>query len=1067
MAGTAVCNYSELNGWLWRGPGDQFVFINGRVHHYMKIASSTSQNCGISYFVFDDIASLAGSADAQDVDPQILYDICQGLRDENPLCAELRFLGADARERAESISVIPRMPNQMSHSHFDVCSVMNNRQTGEMRLQVETQNHRVSDVCLDSDMVEPLCFPLLHCHGKPGYTNVIKSQLSPDAYVMARLLMPEKIDFEYMTAQAGYPPLQYIDIRTGEPFAPNELQSQIEEHQWQGVSTSRVLRVNRFMLMARVAQYWLMDFYSRVLDQRMSIVGKMKNRIMMGQTMQTSDALNEHEEQDRIAAGYMDAPKNDSYLPSSVHGSPRHMAALAKNALVLVSEFGCPHVFITLTCNPKWPEIVSQLLNNQTAFDRPDVTAAVFKSRLDQLKVNLRNGKYFDGRELIYTFHVIEYQYRGLPHAHMVARLKDAHDITDQYQQDLIEFVNLHFVAEFPRFEGSEHQNVYRRDGEPEFTELYKKKAIEAVRMHNKHKCSTAINGCKRDSNAQCKRGYSRTETIPETYVDAVTNRIVYRRRTDDDLLIVPYNLQMMMDWDSHINVEYSGSHYCALYLYKYCYKGAARKERIDLSPEQEHDSLDEIKLFIYGRIMCSMAAIWRMYGYQDYPAPEPPVVAFKVRTKAQLADFVKRKEVTDMQMYYSRPAVLEHMTFIEFFKKYNTSSKCPKFYERNGGLENDLTSNRHFFKVKLGHVDDDQYIYVPVREVMRCVRIEMVYVTSGDIYYLRLILLNRKARNDEDVLTYMPVRGGGRPIVCTSYQQSAIAHGYVESIADVTKTYDDMCQNGTGAQCQSYFVVLTVNGYATHPIFDDDQRRSFMHMDYITFQGVSLIVAEQMMLQDLERCFRRSNSSLEKFGFPVPNGVPTELEEANSIWMSLDVQTRQGQLLDSLNLSHPNNDEQQLAFDLIMDTIIGFKDAIREEMVEHVFHFIGGPGGTGKSALFKKLHAACRANGLLIAICACTSLAALLFEGATTAHSLFGYPVEDEDDIDDQNLATCNFKKERSEFLHEVSVIFWDEFISNDRILMEAVLKEFKTRWVGRPRYFVFVCAGDFAQVR
>jgi hypothetical protein len=39
------------------------------------------------------------------------------------------------------------------------------------------------------------------------------------------------------------------------------------------------------------------------------------------------------------------------------------MAALAKNALVLVSEFGCPHVFLTLTCNPKWPEIVSQLLD--------------------------------------------------------------------------------------------------------------------------------------------------------------------------------------------------------------------------------------------------------------------------------------------------------------------------------------------------------------------------------------------------------------------------------------------------------------------------------------------------------------------------------------------------------------------------------------------------------------------------------------------------------------------------------------------------------------------------------
>jgi hypothetical protein len=358
------------------------------------------------------------------------------------------------------------------------------------------------------------------------------------------------------------------------------------------------------------------------------------------------------------------------------------------------------------------------------------------------------------------------------------------------------------------------------------------------------------------------------------------------------------------------------------------------------------------------------------------------------------------------------------------------------------------------------------QYVYVPVRQVKRCVRIEMLYVTSGDIYYLRLILLNRKARSDNDVLTYTPVRGGGEPIVCRSYQQSAIAHGYVDSVADVTATYDDMCANGTGAQCRSYFVVLTVHGYATHAIFDDDERRRFMFMDYIIYNGATEVVAEQTMLQDLERLFRKSNSSLDKFGFPIPDGVPTELAEAVSLWMSLEVQTRQGQLLDSLNVTHPNNDEQQKAFDLIMGSIIDFKDANRDEIVEDIYHFIGGPGGTGKSALMKKLHAACRMNGILIAICAATSLAALLFEGATTAHSLFGYPVQDETDVDDQNLAECDFNHERSEFLHEVYVFFWDEFINNDRMLMEAVLEEFKTRW-DQPRHYIFVCAGDFAQVR
>ena len=93
MAATVVCNYNETAGFSRRGPGPQSVFMNGRVHHYMKFASSTSQNCGISYFIFDDIASLAGSADARNVDPDILDEICNGLKDENPYSADLRFLG--------------------------------------------------------------------------------------------------------------------------------------------------------------------------------------------------------------------------------------------------------------------------------------------------------------------------------------------------------------------------------------------------------------------------------------------------------------------------------------------------------------------------------------------------------------------------------------------------------------------------------------------------------------------------------------------------------------------------------------------------------------------------------------------------------------------------------------------------------------------------------------------------------------------------------------------------------------------------------------------------------------
>ncbi len=63
MAATMVCNYNQTQGLSWHGQGPQSIITNGCVHHHMRIASSTLQNCSISYFIFDDIASLAGSAD--------------------------------------------------------------------------------------------------------------------------------------------------------------------------------------------------------------------------------------------------------------------------------------------------------------------------------------------------------------------------------------------------------------------------------------------------------------------------------------------------------------------------------------------------------------------------------------------------------------------------------------------------------------------------------------------------------------------------------------------------------------------------------------------------------------------------------------------------------------------------------------------------------------------------------------------------------------------------------------------------------------------------------------------
>jgi hypothetical protein len=88
----------------------------------------------------------------------------------------------------------------------------------------------------------------------------------------------------------------------------------------------------------------------------------MKDQIMMGQPRQTRNTYSvedDLDEEERCGARYLDEPRKESYLPDSVHGSQRHMSALAKNALVIVSEYGYSHVFLTLTPNPEWPKIQS------------------------------------------------------------------------------------------------------------------------------------------------------------------------------------------------------------------------------------------------------------------------------------------------------------------------------------------------------------------------------------------------------------------------------------------------------------------------------------------------------------------------------------------------------------------------------------------------------------------------------------------------------------------------------------------------------------------------------------
>ena len=86
------------------------------------------------------------------------------------------------------------------------------------------------------------------------------------------------------------------------------------------------------------------------------------------------------------------------------------------DAMMLVQRYGKPDIFLTMTCNPAWPEIKKHLYDHDEAHNRLDVTARVLRAKLEMLRNDIIKKSLF-GKVAAYTY-VIEFQKRGLPHAH-------------------------------------------------------------------------------------------------------------------------------------------------------------------------------------------------------------------------------------------------------------------------------------------------------------------------------------------------------------------------------------------------------------------------------------------------------------------------------------------------------------------------------------------------------------------------------------------------------------------------------------------------------------------------
>jgi ATP-dependent DNA helicase PIF1 len=275
-------------------------------------------------------------------------------------------------------------------------------------------------------------------------------------------------------------------------------------------------------------------------------------------------------------------------MPSSYQGGPRSNVQNYQDAMTIAREFGSiPDMFITITMDPNCPVVLRCLEEGQTPDMRDDIVCKVWQAKLKAILDDILNNQVL-GKTVAHVY-TIEFQKRGLPHAHLIIYFRAEDKIKN------IEQVNNLIWAELP----SKAQNP----------ELYR--LVTKCMMHGP--CGNGLPGrqCLNET-GECSKQFPKDYT-PET-VFQPRQYPNYRRREDrenefpralpngeefsmDNRWVVPYNPFLLLKYKMHINVEACCSVQSVKYKFKYIHKGP---DAIDVSTVTVTENADQSKVKIH-----------------------------------------------------------------------------------------------------------------------------------------------------------------------------------------------------------------------------------------------------------------------------------------------------------------------------------------------------------------------------------------------------------------------------------------------------------------------------------
>jgi hypothetical protein len=307
--------------------------------------------------------------------------------------------------------------------------------------------------------------------------------------------------------------------------------------------------------------------------------------------------------------------------------------------------------------------------------------------------------------------YTIEFQKRGLPHAHMLLWLGAGHKINTGRDIDKV------ISAEIP------HPKLY-----PKLHSI-----VAKYMMHGP--CGAANTGSPCMDGNHCSKffpkKYKSWTTIDEdgyaSYKRRNTGVVVQKKKVKlDNSYVVPYNPFLLMRYQGHINVEYCNKSNAIKYLFKYVNKGPDRSNLEITNGKgvtKQKEPVDEIKRWYDCRYLSPSEAAWRTFKF-DIHEKFPAVIRLSIHLENQ--QVVTYKDSSSLHNVVAYNEMLGTM-FLAWFK-------ANQDYEEG----HDLTYAEFPTKF-VYHVKDR--CWQPRQKGYSIGRLTYVPVGAGELYYLRVLL--------------------------------------------------------------------------------------------------------------------------------------------------------------------------------------------------------------------------------------------------------------------------------------------------------------------------------------